>query len=161
MKVRPANDPLISRRDWLKRTAGGAVALPLLGQDHYEVQPLPASPHALWTEPSVFKRVTLEMSLKPFRRIDAPAIRSVCEHVFRHFLIDLGFDYIWFSNGFGFSATAWSVKGPLFDGEVWRNETSKVVDTPRHKEPVQLCTSSGEIATRCCACQDDGPGAKI
>jgi hypothetical protein len=67
----------------LKLTAGGAVALPLFGQGHYEVQPLPASPHALWIEPSVFRRVTLEMSLKPFRSIDAQAIRSVCEHVFR------------------------------------------------------------------------------
>jgi len=270
----------------LKFAAGGAAALPPLGQGHYEVQPLPASPHALWTEASVFRRVTLEMSLKPFRSIDAQAIRSVCEHVFRqwaallrradgcavmlwtadgseileyggrlsdeiewaryigsanpektppkadaskiniheqarlymddppkitygtlkaivqtlksvgrsmtgkpvtvgatfdpgpefarspfkyerhqeilkgpwvdcsamlnadvrayagfpngipagtpfgaffgrqvqHFLTDLGFDYIWFSNGFGFSATAWSVKGPLFDGEGFHPE---------------------------------------
>ncbi len=270
----------------MKLTAGGAAALPLFGQGHYEVQPLPASPHALWTEPSVFRRVTLEMSLKPFRRVDTPAIRSVCEHVFRqwaallrradacavmlwtadgseileyggrmsdeiewaryigsanpekapppadaskiniheqarlymdnppkitygtlkeivqtfksvgrsmtgkpvtvgatfdpgpefarspfkyqrhqeilkgewvdcssmmagdtkayagfpsgipagtpfgtffgrqvqHFSTDLGFDYIWFSNGFGFSATAWSVKGPLFDGEAFHPE---------------------------------------
>ncbi len=262
------------------------MALPLFGQGHYEVQPLPASPHALWTEPSVFRRVTLESSLKPFRSVDAPAIQSVCEHVFRqwaallrradgcavmlwtadgseileyggrmsddiewaryigranpekippkadasriniheqarlymenppkitygtlkeivqtfksvgrsmtgkpvtvgatfdpgpefarspfkyerhqeilkgewvdcssvlngdskayagfpsgipagtpfgtfygrqvqHFLTDLGFDYIWFSNGFGFSATAWSVKGPLFDGEAFHPE---------------------------------------
>jgi hypothetical protein len=283
MKARPAIKQTISRREWLKLTAGGAVALPLFGQGHYEVQPLPASPHALWTEPSVFRRVTLEMSLKPFRSVDAQAIRSVCEHVFRqwaallrradacavmlwtadgseileyagsmseeiewaryigianpptlppqadaskiniheqarlymenppritygtlkeivhtfksvgrsmtgkpvtvgatfdpgpefarspfkyqrhqeilkgqwvdctsvlngdakayagfpsgipagtpfgtffgrqvqHFLTDLDFDYIWFSNGFGFSATAWSVKGPLFDGEAF------------------------------------------
>ena len=40
----------------------------------------------------------------------------------QHFLTDLGFDYIWFSNGFGFSATAWSVKGPLFDGEAFHPE---------------------------------------
>ncbi len=286
MEEKPANSQLISRRDWLKLTAGGAAALPLFGQGHFEVQPLPASPHALWTEASVFRRVTLEMSLKPFRSIDAPAIRSVCKHVFRqwaallrradacavmlwtadgseileyagrmsdevewsryigianpeklppqadaskiniheqarlymenpptitygalkeivqtfksvgrsmtgkpvtmgatfdpgpefarspfkyqrhreilkgewvdcsstlnsdakayagfpngipagtpfgtffgrqvqHFLTDLGFDYIWFSNGFGFSATAWSVKGPLFDGEAFHPE---------------------------------------
>jgi hypothetical protein len=286
MKGKPVNSQMISRRDWLQRTAGAAVALPLSGQGHYEVRPLPASPHALWTEPSAFRRVTLEMSLKPFRNIDEPAIRSVCEHVFRqwaallrradasavmlwtadgseileyggrmsdeiewaryigsanpekappkadaskiniheqarlymdnppritygilkeivrtfrcvgqsmtgkavkvgatfdpgpefarspfkyqrhqeilkgewvdcssmlngdakayagfpngipagtpfgaffgrqvqHFLTDLGFDYIWFSNGFGFSATAWSVKGPLFDGEAFHPE---------------------------------------
>ncbi len=34
-----------------------------------------------------------------------------------HFLRDLGFDYLWLSNGFGFSVSAWSVKGPLFDGK--------------------------------------------
>jgi hypothetical protein len=286
MKGKRGISEIISRRDWLKSTAGGAVALPLFGQGHYEVQPLPASAHALWTEPSVFRRVTLELSLKPFRRVDGQAIRSVCEHVFRqwaallrradacavmlwtadgseileyggrmsdeiewaryigsanpeklppkadaskiniheqarlymenppkitygtlkeivqtfksvgrsmtgkpvtvgatfdpgpefarspfkyerhreilkgewvdcssmlngdakayagfpsgipagtpfgtfygrqaqHFLTDLGFDYLWFSNGFGFSATAWSVKGPLFDGEAFHPE---------------------------------------
>ncbi len=272
-----------SRREWLKLTAASAAVLPLFGQGHFEVQPLPAGPHSLWTEPSVFKRVTLEMSLKPFRSVEARSIRSVCERVFRqwaallrraegsavmlwtadgseileyrgqmsgeiewaryigianppelpppgdpsainihqqarlymdhppsvtygtlreivstlrsvgramtgkpvivgatfdpgpefarapfkyerhteilmgqwvdctsslhadsvpyagfpkgipqgtpfgrffgrqtqHFLTDLGFDYIWFSNGFGFSATAWSVKGPIFDGEAF------------------------------------------
>jgi hypothetical protein len=40
----------------------------------------------------------------------------------QRFLTDLGFDYIWFSNGFGFSATAWSVKGPLFDGAAFHPE---------------------------------------
>jgi hypothetical protein len=40
----------------------------------------------------------------------------------QQFLTDLGFDYIWFSNGFGFSATAWTVKGPLFDGEAFHPE---------------------------------------
>ena len=32
------------------------------------------------------------------------------------FLTDLGFEYIWFSNGLGFSLSPWSVTGPLFDG---------------------------------------------
>lgn len=32
------------------------------------------------------------------------------------FLTDLGFDYLWLSNGFGFSLSAWDVKGVLFDG---------------------------------------------
>ncbi len=36
-----------------------------------------------------------------------------------HFLRDLGFDYLWLSNGFGFSVSAWSVKGPLFDGKTF------------------------------------------
>lgn len=30
---------------------------------------------------------------------------------------DVGFDYIWLSNGFGFSLQSWSWKGELFDGE--------------------------------------------
>lgn len=33
------------------------------------------------------------------------------------FLTDLGFDYLWLSNGFGFSLSAWDVKGVLFDGK--------------------------------------------
>src|SRR4051812_22742479 len=34
-----------------------------------------------------------------------------------HFLKDLGYDYIWFSNGFGFSLSPWGVTGPLFQGK--------------------------------------------
>jgi len=34
----------------------------------------------------------------------------------RCFLSDLGFDYLWLSNGFGFALNAWSVTGELFDG---------------------------------------------
>lgn len=37
----------------------------------------------------------------------------------RHFLADLGFDYLWLSNGFGFSLSSWSVKGVLFDGKAF------------------------------------------
>lgn len=33
------------------------------------------------------------------------------------FCKDLGFDYIWLSNGFGFSADPWSLTGKIFDGE--------------------------------------------
>ncbi len=32
------------------------------------------------------------------------------------YLTDLGFDYIWFSNGFGFGEETWSALGPLFNG---------------------------------------------
>jgi hypothetical protein len=35
------------------------------------------------------------------------------------FLTDLGFDYIWFSNGLGFSLSPWNVTGPLFDGKTF------------------------------------------
>jgi len=34
----------------------------------------------------------------------------------QHFLSDLGFDYIWFSNGFGFGTETWALRGVLFDG---------------------------------------------
>ena len=34
----------------------------------------------------------------------------------RHFLTELGFDYLWFSNGFGFGIETWKTTGPLFDG---------------------------------------------
>ena len=35
----------------------------------------------------------------------------------RHFLRDLGFDFLWLSNGFGFSLSSWDTKGVLFDGK--------------------------------------------
>ncbi|MHB9033379.1 MAG: hypothetical protein ACYC6L_10060, partial [Anaerolineae bacterium] len=35
----------------------------------------------------------------------------------QHFLSDLGFDYIWFSNGFGFGYETWHTVGALFDGK--------------------------------------------
>lgn len=34
----------------------------------------------------------------------------------QQFLTDLGFDYLWLSNGFGFTINSWDVRGPLFDG---------------------------------------------
>ncbi len=34
----------------------------------------------------------------------------------QRFLADLGFDYIWFSNGLGFSLSPWNATGLLFDG---------------------------------------------
>ena len=35
----------------------------------------------------------------------------------RHFLRDLGFAYVWFSNGFGFGLETWGLRGTVFDGE--------------------------------------------
>ena len=67
----------------MKWSAGGALASPLLGQGHPEVTPLPASPHVWPHESMAARRVTLEMSLKPFRKMDEAAIRAVCEQVFR------------------------------------------------------------------------------
>ncbi|GAB2792630.1 hypothetical protein GCM10027275_41950 [Rhabdobacter roseus] len=40
----------------------------------------------------------------------------------QHFLTDLGFDYIWFSNGFGFGAEGWSATGAIFTGKNFEQE---------------------------------------
>lgn len=45
----------------------------------------------------------------------------------RHFLTDLGFDYLWLSNGFGFGLETWSATGAIFDGEGFQRE--KMNDT--------------------------------
>ncbi|MBQ6470953.1 MAG: hypothetical protein IJJ33_03135 [Victivallales bacterium] len=39
----------------------------------------------------------------------------------RRFCEDMGFDYIWLSNGFGFGLEAWGVCGALFDGRKFDN----------------------------------------
>ena len=38
------------------------------------------------------------------------------------FATDLGFDYLWLSNGFGFGLETWSTVGPLFDGTTFDAE---------------------------------------
>ncbi len=40
----------------------------------------------------------------------------------QHFLNDLGFDYIWFSNGFGFGAEGWSSTGSTFNGKEFKQD---------------------------------------
>ncbi len=37
----------------------------------------------------------------------------------QHFLTDLGFDYLWLSNGIGFGEETWKTTGPLFDGRAF------------------------------------------
>ena len=39
-----------------------------------------------------------------------------------HFLRDLGFDYLWLSNGFGFGLETWATTGAVFDGEAFAPE---------------------------------------
>ncbi len=51
----------------------------------------------------------------------------------QHFLSDLGFDFIWFSNGFGFGAEGWSATGAIFSGKGFDQEklegaTVKIID---------------------------------
>ena len=38
------------------------------------------------------------------------------------FLTDMGYDYIWFSNGLGFGRDTWSTTGAVFDGETFNYE---------------------------------------
>jgi hypothetical protein len=45
----------------------------------------------------------------------------------RHFLSDMGFDYLWLSNGFGFGLETWGVKGAVFDGERFTGERSAAI----------------------------------
>ena len=45
----------------------------------------------------------------------------------QHFLSDLGFDYLWLSNGFGFGMETWSATGAVFDGKDFHPE--KIADT--------------------------------
>lgn len=41
---------------------------------------------------------------------------------FHHFATDLGFDFLWLSNGFGFGMETWATIGPLFDGKTFKPE---------------------------------------
>ncbi len=45
------------------------------------------------------------------------------------FLRDMGFDYLWLSNGMGFSANPWDLDGKIFDGESFHSE--KLKDTAK------------------------------
>ncbi|HVW59243.1 MAG TPA: hypothetical protein VHC48_04380, partial [Puia sp.] len=45
----------------------------------------------------------------------------------QHFLTDLGYDYIWLSNGFGFGVEGWSSTGAIFNGKGF--EKDKLADT--------------------------------
>lgn len=40
----------------------------------------------------------------------------------QHFLTDLGFDFLWLSNGFGFGMETWATTGAIFDGEAFHPE---------------------------------------
>ncbi|TFG69965.1 MAG: hypothetical protein E4H27_06550 [Anaerolineales bacterium] len=51
---------------------------------------------------------------EPFALFLGKQIREYCR--------DIGFDYVWLSNGFGFSAVAWDYLGPGFDGEQFMPE---------------------------------------
>ena len=46
----------------------------------------------------------------------------------RRFLADMGFDYLWLSNGFGYSLAAWSITGEVFDGKRFDAESAPRVN---------------------------------
>lgn len=55
----------------------------------------------------------------------------------QHFLTDLNFDFIWFSNGFGFGAEGWSATGAIFNGKSFEQEklddaTAKIGEFWKH-----------------------------
>ncbi len=45
----------------------------------------------------------------------------------QHFLSDLDFDFVWFSNGFGFGCDTWNATGAVFDGESFNIERVKEI----------------------------------
>ncbi len=45
----------------------------------------------------------------------------------QRFLTDMGFDFLWFSNGFGFGLETWNATGAIFDGQSF--DRAKVFDT--------------------------------
>lgn len=45
----------------------------------------------------------------------------------QHFMTDIGFDFLWLSNGFGFGMETWRTNGVIFDGERFDNSIMKDV----------------------------------
>ncbi|OAM90471.1 hypothetical protein OH491_01735 [Termitidicoccus mucosus] len=56
---------------------------------------------------------------------EGTALGSFLGRQFRHFARDLGFDFLWLSNGFGFGLETWKTIGPLFDGEAFHPEGAR------------------------------------
>jgi hypothetical protein len=46
----------------------------------------------------------------------------------QYFLTDLGFDYLWLSNGFGYSLDSWNVTGEIFDGQTFDTSNARQVN---------------------------------
>ncbi len=68
------------------------------------------------------------------------------------FLRDMGMDYIWLSNGFGFGAENWSTTGPLFDGGKFSEDSERIEEirqkTLRFWEEFRAACPSFEVQTR-------------
>jgi hypothetical protein len=50
----------------------------------------------------------------------------------QHFMSDTGFDFIWFSNGFGFGAEGWSATGAIFTGKGFEQDKLKPLTEKIH-----------------------------
>jgi hypothetical protein len=53
---------------------------------------------------------------------DQTALGTFVGRQARLMMQDIGFDYIWLSNGFGFGLETWMTRGPMFDGEAFKGE---------------------------------------
>jgi hypothetical protein len=53
---------------------------------------------------------------------DGPPLGTFLGRQARHFLKDMGFDYLWLSNGFGFGMETWAYTGAIFDGQRFHPE---------------------------------------
>lgn len=53
---------------------------------------------------------------------DGTTVGSFIGRQTRHFFQDLGFDFLWLSNGFGFALEPWALTGAIFDGAEFRPE---------------------------------------
>lgn len=74
----------------------------------------------------------------------------------RHFFRDIGFDFLWLSNGFGFALEPWALTGAIFDGaefnkggaeetareilRFWRDMRSELPDAPIRTRGTNLAT---------------------
>ncbi len=91
----------------------------------------------------------------------------------QHFLTDPGFDYLWLSNGFGFSISARAVRGPLSDGthfdvaqapalrdaimQFWKDFRHECPTIPLETRGTNLLLGS-DLATNACPLQETYDG---
>ena len=62
----------------------------------------------------------------------------------QHFLTDMGFDFLWFSNGLGFGMETWGSTGAVFDGKQFHPE--KLNDTREECPDIRIETRGTNIS---------------
>jgi hypothetical protein len=55
---------------------------------------------------------------------DGTTVGTLLGRQSKHFLAEFAFDFIWFSNGFGFALEPWALTGALFDGSEFKTEAA-------------------------------------